>query len=183
MKTLIMLGALLLSSLGLAKDIQFNDQDQLNVITMEGYVNVRCNNGQYPSSQFFQCYSSNIEGGNYQKLQILTKEDVDWVYLKNSTTGITKNSRLNSESTETNNAFNLWIRSLTQRALLDYGVNEIEYRLTKNRQDVLSGTYRVNVIKSEQRVCPQGFLYYGGRQCPDRYSICRDYFYRYNYCK
>lgn len=182
MKIMVLL-SLFLSLNIWAKDIQFNEQDKLNVITMQGVVNVRCNDGQYPHSFIVQCYSSDLENGNYQKLQVLSEEDVDRVYLHNKKTGISKNSIINSTTHQTTREINLWIRTLTQRALVDYGVNEIEYRLTKKGQDVVSGIYQVSVEVSERRQCPNGFLYYNYQRCPDQYSICRDYFYKYRYCK
>lgn len=180
MKFLIL--ALTLSTNVLAKDIQFNEKDHLNVITMEGMVSVRCQSGQYPASRIYQCYSSNIEDGNYQRLQILSDFDADHIYLKNSKSGIQKNSRIN-QSTQKTREINLWIESLTQRPLLDYGQNILEYNLTKKNQSLIKGSYTITVEKSEQRRCPNGFLYYNSRQCPDRFMACRDYFYQYRYCK
>lgn len=180
MKLIIL--SLLFSSSILAKDIQFNEIDKLNVITMEGLVSIRCQSGQYPASKIYQCLSSNIEGGNFQRLEILSNTSADRVYLKNQKTGIQKNSKIFKNTMKTKE-INLWIETVTQRALLDYGVNKIEYDLRENNQSVVKGTYSITVEKSEQRRCPNGFLYYNNRQCPDRYSACRDYFYKYRYCK
>ena len=175
--------ALIFSTTVFSKDIQFNEADQFDVITMQGIVSVRCQSGQYPTSRIFQCYDSNIKDGNSKRLQILTDVSADRVNLKNTKSGIKKNSSINFSTNETSRAFNLWIETLTQKALLNYGENLIEYSLTKDGQTLITGTYSVNVEKSEERRCPNGFLFYNGNQCPDNFTICRDYFYKYRYCK
>lgn len=178
---LIILG-LLLSSTVFAKDIQINESDMLNTVTMEGVVQVRCNSGQYPTTRMYQCYSSNIEEGNYKPFEILSDIGADSIYLFNTSNNVQKTLRIN-QSTMVTNKVNLWINTLTQRALLNNDDNLIMYSLMKDGYTLRQGMYVINVETSDQRRCPNGFLYYNGRQCPDRYSACRDYFYKYRYCK
>lgn len=183
MKLLLLSFLVSFSFFTMAKDIEFNSEDSLNAISMSGVVSVRCNNGQYPTSQILRCYSSFLENGNYQKLKILTSDKTDSVSLFNVTTGRKKTVKVNSSTNTTSKAINLWVESLTQRALVNYGVNEIQYTLNYKGQEVASGVYNVDVVKSEQRRCPNGFLYYSNSFCPSAYTACSDYFYRYRYCK
>lgn len=183
MKLLLLSFLISFSFLAMAKDIEFNSEDSLNAITMSGVVSVRCNNGQYPTSQILRCYSSFLENGNYQKLKVLTSMDVDSVSLLNITTGRKKTVKVNSSTRTTSRAINLWVETLTQRALVKYGTNEIQYTLSNKGQEVASGVYNLDVVKSEQRRCPNGFLYYSNSFCPSTYTACSDYFYRYRYCK
>ena len=95
MKVLILL-SLMISSFSFGKDIQFNQVDTLNAITMTGFVSVRCNDRQYPRSFSLSCASSFLENGDYQKLQILNPNNVDLVTLNNKSTGRAKTAKVNT---------------------------------------------------------------------------------------
>lgn len=180
MKTLIL--ALLFSVPVFGSEVELDSGESLNVITMQGHVNVRCQSGQYPTTRFYQCFSSNIEGGNYSRLNILNDIGANRVSLYNFDTKVGKTLKINQSTMQTGK-INLWINTLTQRALLGIGNNTIGYKLMKDNTILSEAPFAVNVSVSEERRCPTGFLNYHGRMCPDKYSACSSYFYQYRYCK
>jgi hypothetical protein len=96
-------------------------------------------------------------------------------------------SSYNSTSGKSKKEFNLWIRTLLQRPLLNEGPNTVNYILMNDDKVVLEqGEFKVQVSDGASRTCPDGQYV---SNLPDDcefsqgYTHCMGYFRQYNYCK
>lgn len=179
--TMIKIFLPLMMTINAFASIGFSESKSLDLIKLRGNVSVRCQSNGYNRSYIVSCSDSFIKGGNYQYLTLDSNIEVDHFRITNIKNGIIKTGKvLNYKS---KNLVNLWVRSLTQRALLVEGNNQISFELfSKNNDSIIEGVETISVNTIEQRRCSTGFLYYNNI-CPSNFTICSDYFYRYNNCR
>ena len=82
--------------------------------------------------------------------------------------------------------FNLWISTLLQRPLLDYGANAVHYSLTKDGKPVREGSFTANVRRGEARSCRYRRHYTSHNMSDCRAgstTLCDRYFRDENYCR
>lgn len=79
---------------------------------------------------------------------------------------------------------NLWISSLFQRPLLDEGLNKVTYVFKKSDTVISRGDFEVQVVSGPHKQCPSGYITSNTpSDCDNQYTVCDEYFRRYNYCQ
>ncbi len=80
---------------------------------------------------------------------------------------------------------NLWIRTLFQRPLLEFGQNTIQWDMKSSDQSVSHGTFIVNVVRGQVRQCRH--RWYNSNSLSDCRGgggfVCDHHFRRENYCE
>ena len=97
---------------------------------------------------------------------------------------IKKTERYNPTTGQSTSRVNLWIETLFQTALLGEGKNVVSYELTKFGQVQASGEFEVVVTAMPARQCEPGHEWSNmPSDCDSPTFLCRQYFWRQNYCK
>lgn len=87
-----------------------------------------------------------------------------------------KSSRYDSRKGRSENRVNLWVRTLLQKPLLDYGVNKISYELKRGPQSVTTGEFSVTVRRGQTYNCaPKQYFSPNVNDCENQFSICSRY--------
>lgn len=123
----------------------------------EGQLNLTCFGPQgQVRHAYWRCWESYLTPAMYTKFYTDSGVEADRVEIRSTNAkGNTrkKSSRYLSDKGQSKDSFNLWINTLFQRALLDYGVNTIEYTLTKDGNEVEAGEFDVDVIQQPRKYC------------------------------
>lgn len=157
--------------------------DQFTGIEVRGTIQVRCNENGFSTNAYFRCAESLISPT--WRSRFISDADADKVKLTYTDfRGRTRTKSSSMRDGESKRKFNLWVGSLTQRPLLNYGDNEIAYELTKNGAVVENGTFNVTVDQGPTRTCSHR-VYYSRRldDCRNSYNVCSYYFREMNYCR
>ncbi len=167
-----------------SQTVSFERGNTMSMVEMEGRLFIQCrDSGGGTDSYSYSCYQQGLVGGDYGAIKVTDGSiDADWVKLQREGSRYIKGAKFDSTSGTTGYHYNLWIRSLLQRPLLQLGENKIKYTFTKNRQVVKEGEFTVIVTNTESRQCNYDSMYYGG-YCPSYSEACGNYFRRQNYCK
>lgn len=93
-----------------------------------------------------------------------------------------KTARFDNKKGRTSGTVNLWIRTLLQTPLLNYGTNKVTYELIDNKKNTLNaGQFEVTVKQGKPKLCPTA--YYTSSYIEDCRSSasnkCSQYFYEY----
>ena len=161
---------------------EFEDGNNFIANDIRGTVNVRCNDQGRARNLFYQCRGGFLEPGNYSKLVFDSNTDADKVRLTYTSSRGKERTKVSKVSDGISRPINLWINSLTQRALLKRGHNEINYTLLKDKEAIEEGSFYVNVDSAPIRTCRHGYLN-TFNNCNNSYAICGEYFRKYNYCR
>lgn len=163
--------------------------DQFTAISVEGNLSVQCmgtNNG--PSYATAHCESEILNPAEYSYFQG-PNIDADTVSLQatweNGKTTKSKTANYDSVKGKSTKSFNLWIQTLLQRPLLNYGKNIVKYTLTKNGKTVEEGNFNVEVVKGGNSVCPRMgyFTSNNSQDCAFPNNFCSTFFQQNNYCQ
>ena len=183
MKVLTVLMLITASFSAHSQTISLERGNTIRTDEISGYVYVSCRQEKKIKEFGSYCYDLALVGGSYGKVVVTDGAiDADWVTLQREGTRHIKGARFNPETQATGKKYNLWIRTLLQRALLKKGLNEINYTFKKNKVEVASGVMNIDVVEGDSRACSTRTLYYGN-SCPSISQACSDYFYRQNYCR
>ncbi len=161
---------------------EFEDGNNFIANDIRGTVNVRCYDHGRTRNMFYQCRGSFLEPGNYSKLIFSSDSEADKVRLSYTTSRGDERTKVSQINDGVSSAINLWNNTLTQRALLKRGHNEINYTLLKDNEAIEVGIFFVNVDSAPIRTCMHGYLN-TFTNCNNSYAICGEYFRRYNYCR
>ncbi|MDC1175468.1 hypothetical protein OAT67_08720, partial [Bacteriovoracaceae bacterium] len=147
----------------------------------QGTVTVNCPT----ETRIVNCYDSYLSPSSVSKFTYEGAQEVDKVKLEaihEDGDSRDKSSRMkNGVSTK---RINLWISTLFQRPLLDYGQNIVNYTFSNNGREVESAQLNVVVEQLPTRYCSWGtYRAFSDSQCQNTASICSDYFRRYNDCR
>jgi hypothetical protein len=169
----------LLNSSVYSQDVNLDRSGVIYNDEVEGVVDVFCGNKSWHT---YRCYESYLRGGDYGRVVVTNGTiDADYVKLQRSGSKYIKSAKFNSKTGKSTGHFNLWIRTLFQRAMLKPGINEINFTFTKKKQEVTSGQFSVEVLEGDTRSCQRGSVH--SRECPSPDQSCREYFRKYNYCR
>ena len=177
------------SFITLANATGFSGGDQYHAQVISGRLNVSCiGSGPGPTFGTAYCHDEILNPGEYAYFEG-PKVDADKVTLvatrENGSISKVKTSDYDSATAKSKKSFNLWISTVLQRPLLDYGKNTVTYTLSKNGNNVEQGTFMVEVVKGEKAVCQRVGFYTSSNsadcQTPD--NLCARYFNENNYCQ
>ncbi len=166
----------------------FSGGDIFKSTNIEGNLSVTCvGNQPGPNMGNAYCRMNFLTPGEYSFF-IGPKIDADKVTLQ----AIWENGKKSKPKTEnydgvqgkSKKSFNLWIATLFQRPLLDFGTNTVQYTLTKNGQTVEQGEFEVKVISGSNRICTRHGHYVSTntQDCTNASQYCDTYFRENNYC-
>jgi hypothetical protein len=153
--------------------------------SLKGNVTVYCfKNGRNTISHVY-CRAGVISPSGWQYFLGDKKISADKLYLKNTqANGKIRKKKMSYDSSKyrTKRRVNLWTDTLTQRSLLDYGENEIEYAFLRDGSSVKTGSFTAFVKRGEDLEC-RSRTYHLGRAGCQNVSICRRYFQDENDCR
>jgi hypothetical protein len=171
----------------------FSGGNDLTAVIISGEISVSCpGNTSGPSFVNVSCTEEILNPSEYayflgSKNNGATKVTLRSIWQNGKVR--TKNSNYNSELGRSTDNFNLWIETVLQSALLDYGKNTIQYTLSNSAgAAVESGQFIANVSRGEPAECAYGGVYYADNPSDcnaDAYldKYCARYFHAHNYCQ
>lgn len=185
MKTIIM--ALLLSSASTFA-AGLSGGDQYSTVNIYGRLHVQCTGPQGSSSAYADCRGQILNPGEYSYF-VGPKTEADSVTLvashEDGSVSKPKSSAYDGDKGRSKKSFNLWISSVLQRPLLDFGKNNVKYTLSQNGRVTEQGSFQVNVVDGGRAVCQRTGFYYSNTasDCNFPTNLCSRYFSEHNYCQ
>ena len=178
MKIYSIVCALIFSFSAMATTVGFEHGSDYTSNTYEGNVTASCASG----TRIHYCSAYDLSPSMYTRLVTSQSLNADrFEITATHESGKTKSKKGKFKGTKSK-AINLWLRTLLQRPLLAFGVNQITYKITKNGNTVEAGEFEVNVARGERRACRRGYLRMSGDSCNNSSSVCNEYFRR-GYCR
>lgn len=167
----------------------FSGGDTFTSQNIEGRLTVSCMGTQPgPSVGVANCRMNLLNPGEYSYF-LGPKVDADSVSLQ-ATWENGKKSKVKTEKYDGNlgkskKSFNLWISTVLQRPLLDFGKNVVSYTLTKNGTVVEQGEFDVQVGSAGTKYCARSGFYTSSnnQDCSMAQTFCDRYFRDNNYCE
>lgn len=193
MKTLVLslaavLGVFSLSS-SMANAAGLSGGPQFSTQNIEGRLSVQClSTTPGPSYGAATCRGQVLNPGEYSFF-VGPVIDADKVTLvathADGSKSKAKTENYDGAKGKSKKSFNLWISTVFQRPLLEYGANEVRYTLTKNGSSVEEGTFTVNVVDGGRAVCQRTGFYTSSdsSDCSSPQNFCSRYFSENNYCQ
>lgn len=165
----------------------FTGGSSYEAIDLYGDITVTCRAGGQQDTRRLYCRGQILNPGEYTYFQGPEGVNADNVYLK--ATHADGSFREKNESYDSSigrsDEVNLWIRTLFQRPLLEFGENQIEWIMSERDQPVASGSFSVEVIEGQARECRH--RWYNSADMNDcrggGSNICYRHFRRENYCQ
>lgn len=182
--------ALLLSSGFAQADVGFSKGNTLTAVLSQGEISVHCDaSGPVggPSFGVFRCQQDLILTGEYDYFQGpagVIADDVTLTAVHEDGSKRTKNVGYDSANGRSSKKINLWIATLLQKPLLDPGVNQVSYVMTRNGKTVATGAFVATVKDGGTKVCSRRGVYWSNSSmdCQSGGSFCSQFFYENNYC-
>jgi hypothetical protein len=179
MKVFLITVFTLMTSSVFAQDVNLDRVGVIYSDEIDGIVDVFCGNKSWHT---YRCYESYLRGGDYGRVVVSNGSiDADYVKLQRIGSRYIKGAKFNAKTGRSTGKFNLWIRTLFQRAMLKPGMNEIQYTFTKKKQEVQRGSFLIEVKEGNSRSCQRGSIH--TRDCSSPDQACNQYFRKFNYCK
>lgn len=176
-----------------AAEVEFKAGDHFESVNLSGSVGLWCPDDRKESDSQIQkrsyklvnCRANILMPGEFSKVVYNGAAAADEISLsvtQGSGKRVTKKSRLNNGVSTKN--INLWVRTLFQRPLLDFGTNQVEYSVTNNDNLVAAGSFDVYVDSLPDRNCRhRTYSAPFPSDCTSTISICDRYFRDENYCQ
>lgn len=137
-------------------NIGFEKGNEFIVTPAEGRVFVRCNNPTDPGWGSHYCSGYFSNPGSHAKL-VNTGTPINADKVEALATHADKSTRKKDEDfhsdSQSSDAFNITIKTLLQRPLLERGINTIDYKFTKEGRTVQSGQFQAVLEVGESVVC------------------------------
>lgn len=166
--------------------IGFSGGSEYSSVPLNGSITVQCNSGIESRVSHFDCRSEVLFPYEFDYFYG-PKMDADEVVLVASREdGSTrkKDGSYDGSAGRSKKHFNLWVSTVFQRPLLNFGKNSINFNLKKNGRSVSTGNFEVNVSAGEPRYCARRYYFSSTMQdCESNWSMCQKYFADENYCQ
>lgn len=188
MKTLIGLAALFLSLNLLAEVPGLRSGTEFTSVSIRGSVSVQCMTPQGNSSAVFSCGDNILYPGDFDFFYHPDKVAGDKVTLRSEQANgrvRTASKNYDAQTGLSKTRFNLWISTLFQRPLLNFGVNKIDFEVTERGVITDIGAFEVVVNRSAEVQTCQRRHYFSSNldDCRNGANICSRYFRELNYCQ
>lgn len=190
MSSLIMASAVLFFVQHSGAATGFSSGNVFEHVNVYGSVTMQCPSRSGDGSQvtaFFRCSGDRLNPN--ETAYFVTDEAVaaDHVYL----TAIhadgskrEKNDLFSSAKRRSNSRFNLWISTVFQRPLLDFGTSRILYKLTKNGSVAKEGEFVAEVRQGKDVLCRNEYLFSSdSTDCLNSGYACSKYFNQVHDCQ
>jgi hypothetical protein len=151
---------------------------------LEGNAVVMCNQNGMSQSVSVWCTGDTLAPAEYD--YFVSDESVDADALTLSATQQSGKQVVKTESyspkTNRSSHFNLWIQTLTQKPLLNVGINKIKFEFKKLNKVVRTGEFIVEIEMGPSLRCANR-SFYENSDCMFATAICPRYFQQENYCQ
>lgn len=180
---------ILLGNLAFAAEsnIGFSGGSEFNVIPLDGSITVQCNAGIESRVSHFDCNTEILSPYDFAYFHGPKGIDADEVVLvatREDGSTRKKDGAYDANAGRSKKQFNLWVSTVFQRPLLNFGKNNVAYNLTKNGKAVLAGNFDVVVKAGQPRTCTRRYYFSSSMQdCESNWSMCQRYFADENYCQ
>lgn len=181
MRTLTMaLLASLFSVHAFAVNTGFETGNEFTARLYRGQVSVSCISSNDHSIYYYNCSAEDLDPAQTANFVIAPGVDADQVALtstwENGKT-VDKNTDFDSTTGKSKKKFNLWISTLFQRPLLDFGTNKIHYVLSKDGKTQSEGDFTATVKKAPATTCrPASLMETFAGNCQSVTVMCQRYF-------
>lgn len=191
-RSILFVSALFISSIGSAQDFAretgLTIGNGLEAVQLRGTVRITCFDPKGGiESATYNCKRDTLFPAEYSRFQTSSGVDADQVFLSaRHEDGSTRDKSDNfvGQYGRSQGHFNLWVRTLFQRPLLEVGRNEITYRLAKNNVQVQSGKFTVMVKTGGALTCQRGDIQsHDVNDCRQPAYACDRYFFEFDYCR
>lgn len=171
----------------LAQADNFGGQTLFEAVSFSGQLRIVCDDPQEGRDfAHVDCQETNLEPFEYAYFYTDAGIDANSITLKSVWENGAERKKTVGYDPETGRSqsrVNLWIATLTQRALLAVGANQIHYKLKKDGVEVKRGQFTVNVLRGEGRRCRMGYYAsHDSNDCRFPERLCPRYFANKNYC-
>ena len=162
--------------------------DQYSAQNIYGRLTLQCATPNGMTTVFTDCRRQILNPGEYAHF-VGPQTDADHVTLRatreDGSVSKAKTAEYDGAEGKSKKTFNLWISTVLQRPLLNFGKNTVTYTLTKNGNKVEEGTFVVNVVDGGKAVCQRSGFYFSNLEddCKFPSNYCPVYFNENNYCQ
>ncbi len=166
----------------------FSAGENFKSINVSGNIMISCVSATASNVARANCYSNILDPSEYSFF-VGSKIDADEVVLQatdeQGRKSVVKKEKYDGLIGKSKKPFNLWIATVFQKPLLNYGKNTVEYKLLKQGQVVEAGTFVTEVASGESRRCSRGGYYMSSdlNDCSFPQNYCARYFMENNYCQ
>lgn len=166
----------------------FSGGEQFSTVNLFGRLNVQCSGPQGTTSGFADCRGQILNPGEYSYF-VGPKSEADSVTLvathEDGSVSKPKTEKYDGLAGKSKKSFNLWISTVFQRPLLNFGKNIVNYTLSQNGKMNEQGSFIVNVVDGGRSVCQRTGFYYSTLEsdCQFPQNLCSRYFSENNYCQ
>ena len=168
--------------------VQFSKGNDINIQQLSGSVIYYCRDNLGKNySRHWYCDADLVSPGTHDYLVSNTPIDADKVVLtatREDGSTRSKDSKFDSTKSASSSRFNLLIKTLTQRPLLQVGTNQVAYTFTKGKQVVSEGSFQSKVTVVGKAQCKHRSTFTNIEDyCKFQNMGCDNYFYLENNCQ
>jgi len=166
--------------------VGFDAGNEYSATPVYGEVSVTCNENGRHDRATFRCRDEILEPFDHVRFVGPDGIDADRVELVSRwESGKTRKKNKGYENGRSFGHFNLWIATLLQRPLLDYGANAVHFVMKKDGKRVAEGDFTATVKKGERRRCGYRPHYWSSNasDCRTGTTVCRRMFREQRYCR
>ena len=187
MKYLMFFAFSLLLLSGNAAAVGFSAGAAFTATPLAGNISVHCRDGDQSDTAFHACHEEilePVEASYFLGTEGVAASRVELTAHYEDGNMRAKDLRYNA-ATGRSEAVNLWIATLFQRPLLDYGQNRIEYVMRDGQGSTMSkGEFLVQVNRGDRRRCRSRTYWSNSMSdCRSPGFLCSRYFRDEDYCR
>ncbi|MBV2169813.1 MAG: hypothetical protein KUL82_14000 [Bdellovibrio sp.] len=165
----------------------FANGNALIATPIQGQVQVQCNGFNGSGTALYTCRDVVMDPQAYDYFvgpQDARADKVELMAFHEDGSSRSKVNNYDGARGKSRDAFNLWISTLFQKPLLEYGRNTIRYKIfSDNNTPYAQGEFGVVVQRGAARQCPAATYHStDSNDCNSQYSICQRYFEEYRNC-
>lgn len=166
----------------------FKNGNALTTYPIEGTATVRCDGFNGRQTAVYNCRDVAMEPGPYDYF-VGPKSDTAYkVNLKaqhQDGSSRNKSEKYVGATGISADSFNLWISTLFQRPLLEYGRNLVLWEIIDEDDKVLyNGEFEAVVNRGALRKCEPAFYNStDANDCNSQFTVCQKYFEQHNFCR
>jgi hypothetical protein len=166
----------------------FSTGEKFTATPLEGNITIQCNQNGHGTMGRFTCSDETLDPAEMVNFVGPTNVTANEVVLQATHADSSQASSsvgYNAVKGISTDYVNLWVSTLLQTPLLDYGSNKIQYTLKNGSTTVQGGVFLATVTKGQKRVCTHERIYFSANEsdCTTGGNFCDQYFPEENYCQ
>lgn len=166
----------------------FRQGNSLVTSPIEGTATVRCDGFNGRQTAVYSCKDVVMEPGSHDFFVGPingTAEKVNLKALHEDGSSRNKSEKYIGLKGISADSFNLWVSTLFQRPLLEFGRNTVIWEILDDDDKVLdNGQFIATVARGPLRKCEPAFYNStDANDCSSQFTVCQRYFEQHNYCK